>query len=66
MRGVFGVDYDSFEQAVRLIESQTYPLDKLHTHSFDVAEAERAIQTLAGAFPAEQAVHIAIVPRQFA
>jgi threonine dehydrogenase-like Zn-dependent dehydrogenase len=64
LRGVLGVSYDAFEQAVRLIESQTYPLAKLHTHSFDVVEAERAIQTLAGAFPAEQAVHIAIVPRQ--
>jgi hypothetical protein len=33
-------------------------------HSFDVAEAERAMQTLAGAFPEEQALPIAIVPRQ--
>jgi 2-desacetyl-2-hydroxyethyl bacteriochlorophyllide A dehydrogenase len=63
VRGVWGVDYDSFEQAVRLIEAQKYPLHTLHTHSFDVADAERAIQTLAGAFPDEQAVHIAIVPR---
>lgn len=36
---------------------------QLHTHSFDVTEAERAIQTLAGAFPDEQPVHIAIVPK---
>lgn len=64
VRGVWGVDYDSFAQAVGLIESQVYPLAKLHTHSFDVTEAERAIQTLAGTFPHEQAVHIAIVPRQ--
>lgn len=63
LRGVLGVDYDSFEQAVQLIESEKYPLAKLHTHSFDVAEAERAIQTLTGAFPDEQPVHIAIVPR---
>ena len=62
LKGVLGVDLDSFEQAVQLIESEKYPLDKLHTHSFDVTEAERAIQTLAGAFPDEQAVHIAIVP----
>ncbi len=63
MRGVLGVDLDSFEQAVQLIESEKYPLEKLHTHSFDVTEAERAIQTLTGAFPEEQAVHIAIVPQ---
>jgi threonine dehydrogenase-like Zn-dependent dehydrogenase len=63
VRGVLGVDYDSFDQAVRLIESGKYPLAKLHTHSFDVTEAERAIQTLTGAFPTEQALHIAIVPQ---
>jgi threonine dehydrogenase-like Zn-dependent dehydrogenase len=63
LRGVLGVDYDAFEQAVRLIESQKYPLAKLHTHSFDVTEAERAIQTLAGVFPKAQAVHVAIVPQ---
>ena len=64
IRGVLGVDYDAFDQAVRLIEAGKYPLEKLHTHSFDVTEAERAIQTLTGAFPDEQAIHIAIVPRQ--
>jgi len=63
LKGVLGVDLDSFEQAVQLIESEKYPLEKLHTHSFDVTEAERAIQTLAGAFPDEQPVHIAIVPK---
>ena len=63
LKGVLGVDLDSFEQAVQLIESEKYPLEKLHTHSFDVTEAERAVQTLAGAFPDEQAVHIAIVPK---
>jgi threonine dehydrogenase-like Zn-dependent dehydrogenase len=64
VRGVWGVDYDAFEQAVRLSEAQAYPLAKLRTHSFDVTEAERTIQTLAGTFPHEHAVYIAIVPRQ--
>ncbi|GIX48215.1 MAG: putative alcohol dehydrogenase adh [Candidatus Tectimicrobiota bacterium] len=62
LRGVWGVDEASFEQAVRLIEAQKYPLHKLHTHSFDLSEAERAIQTLAGRFPSEPAIHVAIVP----
>jgi hypothetical protein len=48
--------------AARHGEAENYPLEKRHTHSFDVTEAERAMQTLAGAFPEEQAVHIAIVP----
>lgn len=43
---------------------QKYPLEQLHTHSLDVTEAERAMQTLAGAFPEEQALPSAIVPQR--
>ena len=64
IRGVLGVDMASFEQAVQLIESEKYPLGQLHTHSFDVTEAERAILTLTRAFPEEQVLHIAIVPQR--
>ena len=62
VRGVMGADNESFERAVRLLETKKYPLQRLHTHSFDISDAERAIQTLAGAFPNERPVHVAIVP----
>lgn len=60
--GVLGVDYPNYERAIRLIESRRYPLEKMHTHSLPLDEAERALQLLAGAVPGESAVHIALIP----
>jgi len=62
IHGVLSMPYDDFERAVQLIESRKYPLERLHTHSFPVEQAELAIQTLAGAVPGANPVHIAIVP----
>jgi 2-desacetyl-2-hydroxyethyl bacteriochlorophyllide A dehydrogenase len=60
--GALGVDYDSYEKAIRLIESGKYPLAKMHTHTVPLADAERALELLAGKVPGEEAVHIALVP----
>ncbi len=60
--GAFGVDYPNYEHAVRLIESRKYPLERLHTHTLPLAEAERALRILAREEPGEDAVHIALVP----
>ena len=62
VKGAFGVDYPAYECAVRLIESRKYPLEKLHTHTLPLAEAERALRLLARAEPGEEAIHIALVP----
>ena len=61
VHGVLGMPYDDFERAIALIESRKYPLEKLHTHSFPIEQAERAIQTLSGVIPSN-AIHVAIVP----
>jgi len=37
------------EPALRLIESRKYPLEKMHTHTFALEDAEQAILTLATA-----------------
>lgn len=60
--GALGVDYDGYDRAVRLIESGKYPLEKMHTHTVPLEEAERAIEMLAGKIPGEEAIHIALVP----
>jgi 2-desacetyl-2-hydroxyethyl bacteriochlorophyllide A dehydrogenase len=62
VKGAFGVDYDSYEKAVRLIESGKYPLERMHTHTLPLAEAERAIRILAREEAGEEAIHIALVP----
>jgi threonine dehydrogenase-like Zn-dependent dehydrogenase len=60
--GALGVDHVNYERAVRLIESRKYPLEKMHTHTLPLGEAERAIRLLSGAEPKESAIHIALVP----
>jgi len=60
--GAFGVDYPNYERAIRLIESGKYPLERMHTQTLPLTEAERALRLLAGHEPAEEAIHIALVP----
>jgi 2-desacetyl-2-hydroxyethyl bacteriochlorophyllide A dehydrogenase len=62
VHGALGVDHANYERAVRLIESRKYPLEKMHTHTLPLDQAERAIRILSGAEPGEQAIHIALVP----
>ena len=61
VKGVLGVDYASFEKAIRVIESGRYPLERMLTHQFGLDEAELAIQTLANN-PNGDAISIAIRP----
>lgn len=60
--GAYGVDARGYREAIRLIESGRFPLEKLHTHSFGLAETELAIRTLAGEVPGEAAVHVSVHP----
>jgi threonine dehydrogenase-like Zn-dependent dehydrogenase len=60
--GALGVDYANYEKAVRLIESRKYPLERMHTQTLPMTQAERALQMLAGKVPGEEAIHIALVP----
>ncbi len=56
--GAFGVTYAANEQAIRLIESRTVPLARMHTHDFPLEDAERAIQALANG----ESVHSCLKP----
>ena len=62
IKGAFGVDWPNYERAIRTIESGKYPLEKLHTHTLPLEEAERAIRILSRQEPGEEAIHIALVP----
>ncbi len=60
--GALGVDSASYRRAVGLIESRRYPLERIHTHTLPLEEAEYALKLLSGQVPGEQAIHIALVP----
>jgi threonine dehydrogenase-like Zn-dependent dehydrogenase len=60
--GAFSVDSRAYAEAIRLIETGRFPLERMHTHTFGLDDVARAIETLAGEVPGENAVHVAIVP----
>jgi threonine dehydrogenase-like Zn-dependent dehydrogenase len=60
--GAFSVDSRAYAEAIRLIEAGRFPLARMHTHTFGLEDVARAIETLAGEVPGEDAIHVAIVP----
>jgi threonine dehydrogenase-like Zn-dependent dehydrogenase len=60
--GAFGVTSRAYASAIRLIESGTVPLDRMHTHEFPLERAEEAILTLAGERPGVASIHSCLVP----
>ena len=51
MLGAFSVDSRGYAEAIRLIETGRFPLARMHTHTFGLADVSRAIETLAGEVP---------------
>jgi len=62
VRGAFSVDAAGYENAIKLIESDKFPLHKMQTHKFGLDNVEHAIQLLAGEVPGEDGIHVAIMP----
>ncbi len=56
--GAYGVDHRAYREAIALIESRRFALEKLHTHSFGLEETVKAIETLAGG----TAIHVSVHP----
>jgi threonine dehydrogenase-like Zn-dependent dehydrogenase len=62
LRGAFGVDARGYAEAISIIESRRFPLEKLHTHTFGLDDTALAIETLAGEVKGQQAVHVSVHP----
>jgi threonine dehydrogenase-like Zn-dependent dehydrogenase len=62
VRGAFGVDARGMADAIALIESRRFPLEKMHTHAFGLDSAALAIETLAGEIPGEKAIGVSVQP----
>ncbi|MFD3488355.1 zinc-binding dehydrogenase [Streptomyces sp. NPDC058665] len=61
LKSARGHSYRSCELALEQIASGRFPLEKLSTHSFSLAEADRAIRTVGGE-SGEDAVHVSLLP----
>jgi threonine dehydrogenase-like Zn-dependent dehydrogenase len=64
IRGMNGQDLVAVEPALRLIQSRKYPLERMHTHTYSLDDAERAVLTLAGRVSGEDAISITIAPNK--
>ena len=60
VRGVVGVSDWSKEQAVRVIGSRKYPLNRLHTHTIPLDDIDRALRIMGGEVVGEEALHVTI------
>jgi threonine dehydrogenase-like Zn-dependent dehydrogenase len=60
--GAFGVDARAYAEAIRIIESRRFPLERLHTHTFGLDDTALAMATLAGEVAGEAAVHVSVHP----
>lgn len=60
--GAFGVDARAYAEAIRIIESRRFALEKLHTHTFGLDDTALAMETLAGEVAGEAAVHVSVHP----
>lgn len=60
--GAYGVDALAYAEAIAIIESGRFPLEKMHTHTFGLDDTTLAMETLAGEVPGEPAVHVSVHP----
>jgi threonine dehydrogenase-like Zn-dependent dehydrogenase len=62
VRGAIGVTSSGYRNAIRLLESRRVPVERMHTHRFDLRDAELAIRTLAREIPGEESIHSCLIP----
>ena len=61
VKGVRGHDYRSVEEALRIIRSGRYPLERLRTHRLPLSEVDQALR-IVGERTDPSAIHVAVVP----
>jgi threonine dehydrogenase-like Zn-dependent dehydrogenase len=64
IKGAIGVTSSGYANAIRLLESRKYPIERMHTHDFDLRQAELAIRTLAREIPDDESIHSCLIPEQ--
>ena len=64
IKGAIGVTRSGYAKAIRLLEARRYDVEKMHTHDFDLRDAELAIRTLAREIEGEESIHSCLIPEQ--
>lgn len=62
VRGAMGVTSTGYANAIRLLEARRHPVESMHTHDFDLREADLAIRTLAREIQGEESIHSCLIP----
>ena len=62
VQGAIGVTSSGYKAAIRLLESGRSPLADMHTHDFELKDADLAIRTLARQVPGDASIHSCLVP----
>ena len=62
IKGAIGVTSSGYKAAIRLIESGRVPMERMHTHDFELADASLAIRTLARQVPGDESIHSCLIP----
>lgn len=62
IKGAIGVTSTSYRQAIDVIESGQVDFSPMHTHDFDLEDAELAIRTLAREIAGEESIHSCLIP----
>jgi len=58
VRGAFGVNAEAYVEAIRIIESGRFPLHRMSSGTYELADTEAAIQSLADG----SAIHVCVCP----
>ena len=62
IRGAIGVTSTGYRQAINVIESGHVDFAPMHTHDFDLEDAELAIKTLAREIVDDESIHSCLIP----
>ena len=62
IQGAIGVTSSGYRSAIRMIESGRSPITAMHTHDFDLAEADLAIRTLGREVAGDESIHSCLIP----
>ncbi|MBV1906339.1 MAG: zinc-binding dehydrogenase [Pseudomonadales bacterium] len=62
IKGAIGVTSTGYKNAINLIESGRVNFSEMHTHNFDLADADLAIRTLGREIEGEGSIHSCLIP----